>query len=54
MGQKIDPPANKGGGKLYDQFGTDSQALREILITPTKLLTMNILTWNIKGLNGIS
>ena len=43
-GQKTDSSATKGGGKLYDQLGTDSQALRELLLTPTKLVTVKILT----------
>jgi hypothetical protein len=53
-GKKIRSTTNKGGRKLHDQLGTDSQALRELLLTPTKLLTMKILTWNIRDLNGIS
>jgi exonuclease III len=52
MRHKINSSANKGGGKLYDQLGIDSQALIELLFPPTKFLTMTILTWNIKGLNG--
>jgi hypothetical protein len=53
-GQKTGSSANKGGGKLYDQLETDSQDLRDLLFPPTKLLTMKILTWNIRGLNGRS
>jgi hypothetical protein len=44
MGKKIDALANKGGMKLYDQLGTDTKALKEILFPPSKLLIMNILT----------
>jgi hypothetical protein len=53
-GKKPGSSANKGGRKLYDQLGIDSQALRELLFPPTILLTMKILTWNIRVLNGRS
>jgi hypothetical protein len=51
---KINTSTNQRGRKLYAQLGTDPLSHGRLLLSPTQLIMMKIITWNIRGLNGRS
>jgi hypothetical protein len=51
---KINTSTDQRGRRLYAQLGTDPPSHGRFLLSPTQLIMMKIITWNIRGLNGRS
>jgi len=51
---KINTSTNQKGRELYAQLKTDTSSHGRLLLSPTQLIMMKIITWNIRGINGRS